>query len=1601
MRKILFLRAEATKVPGDTPAPHFPSPPSPSRVAPRRLRIVLSVGLAGLLLVAGPGALEGLDRPGPGVFLPLGGDDQILLERVERAREVQNWNLVLEGLGRYAELALQPEVNTVIPSGGGSARGLRGVFARIAASLPPEERLRYKARLDPLLKTAWEESRDRASPGAHRLLRHRVLRDYPESDIYLAAFREEIDAAVQAGRWDDARRECEEMLALAETPGAEGGQRPTLEDQARARLLLISALAALGQNGTAMTHVAELRALRDSGKLAPSGKELSARMDALLEAAARIPETPAPRPQRELPGPLFQVSALEPSVIDGVSAPGGGGYRLGSRVWERRLPTSRLRAFLAERSRFASQGHLLLPYHAVAADGLIVALQADQVIAYDARRNREAWFRPLESPSDGDEEVRSPLLTRDACYYIDGQSLHAVRQEDGTPLWQRSFVYDRARKALRVVEGPPPWVPGDATPAPEPEESEESEAEPEEPRPPAAAGAKRKAAKPDPRPVYSIAPPAEIHGRVVLSLEVRVEREALFYLVSIEQSGEEAWKTFTGSSQGGDYLGLGGTTSIPLVREGRVHQLSNSGFVATVDAEDGAILWIAEYGRLGPRGKREASRTGNRWQPNPIVPVGSTLLLAPQDTANLLALDAATGEWVWRAPRERWSTLIGADARACFVAGREVSAVLHAGEGRGNVLWKSGPETPRGSLKLFGRPFLAPDAIIVPCRDSLVTLSPSDGSLLSRTFWDFSGGGGNLLLVDGLLAANTPEGILVYNHADAERARIESLSSNQPERMLERARFHLKNGEIEAGLAALEIWARSSPAAPAPNSPLDHLHLDVAELLQHLALTDPAGPRVRDLLGYRVDLERTPKRKVDAAIELAARLEKEGDLAGALGALHAALRHDNPATEYSPDGLLTVSSSAYIRDRILSIRKSTPGAVRAFPAVDGAARHALLEARSKGTPAAYLEIIHRFPYTPAIADAYLDLSEGFRDRLNLEQAILALEGYLHDYPDGEEAIRVKIIVANLLYQGGRAREAKERYLDLLERHGSSTVEGLPGMERSETVEQYVRPRLLDPGLRELPVEDAPALHLPIRMAWRSPADLHATHRTFLTAAGTPPHRLKGCFMTQAADVIECREIESGLPLWKVYLEMIPGFQFDESLFGFGFRYPSRTGKRTFWAQFVTVEDKPAGESAGDAPAQARPSTTVLVIHDDRNILGLDPIKGTVRWHVPMGAQKEAARVEGQPFRPQLKELLRGVGVTPWGIVASTSWNRLRRWNFHGEVVWDKELSYSPSTHPPLVFKDRIHVAAQASAAKPWVFHVHAAETGEEAEDVVGGEEVDSFAEALVRPPVAVEGGSAPGARWLLHFKHELLLIDLERGRIAWTFSAKRPRSLEEVAYFPESPAELVVFMNRANNWPAMLGVSLETGEEVWRYEKFPAARAMFHVIREHNRFYILHGQDQWSLRAIQVRSLADDTSPIVEALWPNEIPLGHAPPPSPGRLLAGGDSIFWVDPFNSISVYDKRRGVGRSTPAVEMSRFLVEKQNLAAAILRGKIILLTDGGDCAFESSSLSPMLGAAAPPGGDEDAGGDNQPGVAPGAEAAPDTKRDAVSVESLVDAW
>lgn len=1393
-------------------------------MGPPRFAAALLLALAAL--AARPSAQDAAPR---GAALPERPEAARLVLEIDSLIRAGDWDRAVDALARAAERIGGDEHDPVIPSGGRLSIGFGERLRRYPGLLPAEAFERYRARLDAILERAWKEAE---LLGADRLrsLRSKIVREHPEASSYRRALEEEIDAAVEIGAWEQARRLCEAWIEAAESRWAKEAVRA--EDRARASALLGD-----------------------------------------LRARAR---RPAPA---DLPG--------------GLESPGrpGAPYAPGNVLWELASAGRRSEDFVPGREREAGERRVPIAFQPAARDDCAVFRHRGVLAAVELPRGTELWRADLPADDETFDGARAPLVGEARVYDVARDRLYALSRADGRILWARRFEVDAGRRALRALPA-----------APEPDRGGGEAA----------------------RLRYALSPPTFLDGgasgRLVLAVATREEREVPEFLACLDPDGETVWTTFLGSARSSVYLGLGDAPSAPASRDGTVYVVTNTGIVAAADVGDGTLLWLYEYPRLVPAAAREAVRAENPWHANPVLFAGPAALVAPRDAAVLLALDARTGETLWTCPRQVGSVLAGADDRACYVYGSEALAIACFGEERGRVLWRTRLHRrppDGGSSQAFGRGFLERGVLFVPAGDALYRISAEDGSVLSRTLWGYGQGPGNLALSGRTLAVAGARGSWLTGDAAAAEEEFSRADPSDPDALLRLAEFRLRRVELAGALDALGRWERLGAPRPLPNSPRGKLQLDVAELARTIVEAgDAEGEEAATLFRHRLRLEVLPERRVAAAIDLASRLEAAGDAAGAAYAYGEALREASPETEYRPRPPLSVSARAYARAGLRALRSRAPPA--AFERFDRAAEAALAAARSKGSLPAYEEVLRLFPYTPAAEAAAVELALAQLSRGNASAARGALADYLSESP--APAVGARLLLVELLEEAGRDEDARRLRDDLLRAHGGELVPRALGARGSETVAEYLE-RLDTKGAARAK-RASEELRFPLAMSWRGPADLESVGRDFLHPAGKPPKALRDAFLVQSVEAIECRDLETGLPSWKIRLDLVPGFRFRDT--GLGFRFP-RSGGSLLRGRYV-------GET--------------LVLSDDLNVFAVDTSKGLVSWHVPAGSGAASARAPEGPVLQRLRERWLGVGISEGGVFAALAAGlserspTLRRLSLSGETVWTRELAYEPAPRPLAVAPGSVFV----HAVRPAATFVHDPETGEAVATIAWPEPID-------KEPVEL-----PGARLLVSGSQRVHLLDLDARKVRWTFG-RSGFGVELVTCDASAPDECLVLLRRAENPPRLVALALEDGRELWRYDAFSGGRAYVFVARDGDEIFVLSGERgspfeaRWDLAAFRVSK--DPAGPGFRAAssWPASVHLGTLlGAASRHRLHLAADAVLVSDPPASILLYDRALGVRKSAIETPLSQFLVEKGDFSSEVLGGKLVVLTARGDCAFEA---------------------------------------------------
>jgi outer membrane protein assembly factor BamB len=205
--------------------------------------------------------------------------------------------------------------------------------------------------------------------------------------------------------------------------------------------------------------------------------------------------------------------------------------------------------------------------------------------------------------------------------------------------------------------------------------------------------------------------------------------------------------------------------------DGRLFLATGTGAVAALDATTGRILWVITYQSTGIDTPHELSDP-RRHGLVPCVYHRGIVYAAPDDSNLVYALDAATGQPVWRQQYpDQILHIVGVVDGRLILSGQSVWAV-DAGTGAAAWPQRIGFADPAG--RGYGRPALTHDFLYWPTRDEVLRIDHRQGSVVDRIRLreDFQQSGGNLVIADGKLLIAQPDGIVVLGAADSSRETV-------------------------------------------------------------------------------------------------------------------------------------------------------------------------------------------------------------------------------------------------------------------------------------------------------------------------------------------------------------------------------------------------------------------------------------------------------------------------------------------------------------------------------------------------------------------------------------------------------------------------------------------------------------------------------------------------------------------------------------------------------------------------------------------------------------------------------------------------------------
>jgi cellulose synthase operon protein C len=647
---------------------------------------------------------------------------------------------------------------------------------------------------------------------------------------------------------------------------------------------------------------------------------------------------------------------------------------------------------------------------------------------------------------------------------------------------------------------------------------------------------------------------------VYVAMTERTEQTST-YVVSLDaETGATRWIRYLGaaSSEGdnlafGMGMGMGMGGSYPtelghrlLTLDGpTVYYQTNLGAVVSLDAETGAIHWVATYPRL----ERNEGQAHER-DLNPAIVHDGLVIAAPDDATSILAFDAGSGRLVWKTdplPEEvKLAHLLGV-AKGRLIATGDRVLLFDVKTGKLVHTW---PDSGRG-YEGYGRGLLAGDRIYWPTKaeihilDQVTGLRTDPPIKLQETFLTT---GGNLVVGDGYLIIAQPDKLVVFcqNSRLIQRYRDEiAHAPEQASNYYRLARAAEATGQDELALESLERALRKVR----PSEMIDGLPLADAARDQEYRLLVKLGKKAVaskdwDQAARRFEtasaLARSDRDRLAARLVLAEIQLDRGEPGRAVGTLQLLLQDDRlrALNVDAADGHRTSRADLLITDRLAAILHQHGRAL--YADFDREARGLLERGRAEKDPRLLEEVGRSYPVAQVVPEALLALGRLSEAAQRPGDAAHAYKRLLASAPNDTLRVRALWGLAHA-YEAQRLWvPARDTYVEALSRFANVRLEEFGTETR---VANLVTERLAhEPFDRMMGDRSEPSVPVPLVRRWGRP--LEGIIRP-LGAEGVPPFaEASRIFLAQGTSI---RPVDpatdtppwtvdlGGAPVWVGYL----------------------------------------------------------------------------------------------------------------------------------------------------------------------------------------------------------------------------------------------------------------------------------------------------------------------------------------------------------------------------------------------------------------------------------------------------------------------------------
>ncbi len=568
-----------------------------------------------------------------------------------------------------------------------------------------------------------------------------------------------------------------------------------------------------------------------------------------------------------------------------------------------------------------------------------------------------------------------------------------------------------------------------------------------------------------------------------------------------------------------------------------VYFQTNLGAVAALDAETGAIRWVATY----PREDRAEGGAGRDRDLNPAIVHDGLVIVAPDDTAAIFAFDAASGRLVWkteRLPEEvKLAHLLGV-AKGRLIATGDRVLLFDVKTGK---LIRSWPDSGR-AYEGFGRGLLAGDKIYWPTRTDIHILDQTTGLPAAPSIKlqeSFQTTGGNLAVGDGYLIVAQTDGMVVFcqNSRLIQRYREEIVHApEQASNYYRLAQAAEATGQEGLALESLDDTLRRAR----PSEMIDGVLLVDAARDHQYRLLMKLGHKTRSNRDWeqaarrfeaaaavaRSDRDRLAARLLLAEVEL-----ERGRAAEAVVTLQQLLFDDRlrPLNINTEDGHRTIRADLLISDRLSAILRT--GGRALYAEYDRQARALLERGKAENDPRLLEAVEQSYPVALAVPEALLSLGGlSEREQRPAEAA--------HAYKRLLARADADPLRARALWGLARAYEAQRLWVPARDVYAEALTR-FPDvvLDQGAPLARLVGERLARPPFdRMMSACSEPSLPIPLVRQWERTLD--ALVRP-IAADGVPPSAEASRIFLAQGTTLRPVDPATGSPLWTVELGQPP------------------------------------------------------------------------------------------------------------------------------------------------------------------------------------------------------------------------------------------------------------------------------------------------------------------------------------------------------------------------------------------------------------------------------------------------------------------------------